>query len=138
MSPERSTAYFDAHNHWKDPGFDQDHAEIIASLKPLNIKCMVVNGTTETDWSQVQALAGSDPSIIPCFGIHPGSPTRVLLDGFDHWSGLLLPPARRLVRPGWTAIYRITISQINELTRIASLRCSSFSAGWWWALRRVR
>jgi TatD DNase family protein len=71
MSPERSTAYFDAHNHWQDPGFDQHRAEIIASLKPLNIKCMVVNGTTETDWSQVQALAASDPSIIPCFGIHP-------------------------------------------------------------------
>jgi TatD DNase family protein len=71
MNPERPTAYFDAHNHWQDPGFDRDRAEIIASLKSLNIKCMVVNGTTETDWFQVQTLAASDPSIIPSFGIHP-------------------------------------------------------------------
>jgi len=66
-----NTAYFDAHNHWQDPGLDCDRVDIIASLKSLNIKCMVVNGTTETDWSQVQALAASDPLIIPSFGIHP-------------------------------------------------------------------
>jgi len=71
MSLESPIKYFDAHNHWQDPGFDHDRAEIIASLKPLNIKCMVVNGTTECDWSQVQDLAASDPSIIPSFGIHP-------------------------------------------------------------------
>jgi TatD DNase family protein len=65
------TGYFDAHNHWQDPGFDPDRANIVASLKSLNIKCMVVNGTTENDWSRIQALAVKNPTVVPSFGIHP-------------------------------------------------------------------
>ena len=66
-----STAYFDAHNHWQDSSFDADRAGITSSLQTLNIRRMVVNGTTENDWSRVQALAADDPSIIPSFGLHP-------------------------------------------------------------------
>jgi TatD DNase family protein len=65
------TGYFDAHNHWQDPGFDTDRPGISASLQALNIKCMVVNGTTENDWSRVQALAADNPNIVPSIGIHP-------------------------------------------------------------------
>lgn len=66
-----NTGYFDAHNHWQDPGFDQDRASIISSLRTLNIERMVVNGTMETDWSRIQALAANDPCVVPSFGIHP-------------------------------------------------------------------
>jgi TatD DNase family protein len=63
--------YFDAHNHWQDPKFDPDRDSVISSLRTSNVRGMVVNGTTESDWSQVQALAAGDPSVIPSFGIHP-------------------------------------------------------------------
>jgi TatD DNase family protein len=63
--------YFDAHNHLQDPKFDPDRDSIISSLRMTDVRRMVVNGTTESDWPQVAALAASDPSIIPSFGIHP-------------------------------------------------------------------
>ena len=66
-----STAYFDAHNHWQDSSFDADRAGITSLLQTLNIRRMVVNGTTENDWPRVQALAANDPSITPSFGLHP-------------------------------------------------------------------
>jgi TatD DNase family protein len=66
-----NTGYFDAHNHLQDPKFDPDRDGIISSIRMTNIRGMVVNGTTESDWSQVQGLAASDPSVIPSFGIHP-------------------------------------------------------------------
>src|SRR5690242_84674 len=66
-----NTGYFDAHNHWQDPSFDPNRAAITSSLQMLNIRRMVVNGSTENEWSRVQALAANDPSIIPSFGLHP-------------------------------------------------------------------
>jgi TatD DNase family protein len=66
-----TTGYFDAHNHLQDPKFDPDRDTIISSLRMSDVRGMVVNSTTESDWSQVAALAASDPSIIPSFGIHP-------------------------------------------------------------------
>ncbi len=71
MNPECSIGYFDAHNHWQDPGFDPDRERIISSLRALKLKRMVVNGTTESDWSRVQTFASNNPTIIPSFGIHP-------------------------------------------------------------------
>ena len=61
----------DAHNHWQDPGFDPYRADIVATLQELNVKSMVVNGTAESDWPRVQALAANDSTVIPSFGIHP-------------------------------------------------------------------
>jgi TatD DNase family protein len=66
-----TTGYFDAHNHLQDPKLDPDRDSIVSSLRMTDVRGMVVNGTTENDWPQVAALAASDPSIIPSFGIHP-------------------------------------------------------------------
>jgi TatD DNase family protein len=71
MSSEPAVGYFDAHNHLQDSRFDPYRDSIISSLRMLNVRGTVVNGTTETDWSPVHTLAASDPSIIPSFGIHP-------------------------------------------------------------------
>jgi TatD DNase family protein len=71
MKHETSSRYFDAHNHWQDPGFEGQRTTILASLESLGIRGMVVNGTTENDWRRVLTLAAENPTIIPSFGIHP-------------------------------------------------------------------
>jgi TatD DNase family protein len=70
MNSESPVGYLDGHHHLQDPKFDLDRDSIISALRMMNVKGMVVNGTTESDWSRVQTLAASNPSIIPSFGIH--------------------------------------------------------------------
>jgi TatD related DNase len=62
MNSESPVGYLDGHHHLQDPKFDLDRDSIISALRMMNVKGMVVNGTTESDWSRVQTLAASNPS----------------------------------------------------------------------------
>lgn len=62
---------YDAHNHLQDDRLlaALPSTSLVFSLE--NIRAMVVNGSSEEDWSAVEDLAGRHPQIIPSFGYHP-------------------------------------------------------------------
>ena len=68
---------YDAHNHLQDDRFAGRQAELLAACGREGVAGMVVNGSCETDWPGVLALAQSAADgtvalrIIPSFGYHP-------------------------------------------------------------------
>ena len=61
----------DAHNHLHDARLSPWRAEIMEELRGLGIRGAVVNGTRESDWAEVAALAREAPWVMPSFGLHP-------------------------------------------------------------------
>lgn len=58
----------DAHNHLADARL-KPHLPTI--LRALDLQCAVVNGTRESDWPAVAALASAHAWVLPSFGLHP-------------------------------------------------------------------
>lgn len=64
--------FYDAHNHLQDDRFAGRLPELVAAIRAAGVARMVVNGSCETDWPQVAALAREFPElIVPSFGYHP-------------------------------------------------------------------
>jgi TatD DNase family protein len=63
--------FFDAHNHLQDAWLAPHRAQIFRDLETIPLGGAVVNGTCETDWPEVAALAREHRFIIPSFGLHP-------------------------------------------------------------------
>lgn len=63
--------FFDAHNHLQDGRFAGRQGELLAACEKSGVARMVVNGTCESDWPQVLALARAHPLVLPSFGCHP-------------------------------------------------------------------
>jgi TatD DNase family protein len=68
--------FYDAHNHLQDERFGGRQAELLAACVREGVAGMVVNGSCETDWPEVLALAQGNAGttalrIIPSFGYHP-------------------------------------------------------------------
>jgi TatD DNase family protein len=61
----------DAHNHLQDARLKPRWESLRADLQTEPIAAMVVNGTRESDWPEVLALARLDSRILPAFGYHP-------------------------------------------------------------------
>jgi TatD DNase family protein len=61
----------DAHNHLQDAQLVPHHAEIFPELARIGVGRTVVNGTRETDWPAVAALAREHSGVVPSFGLHP-------------------------------------------------------------------
>jgi TatD DNase family protein len=66
-----SIRLYDAHNHLHDERFAGRQAELLAECSRLGVVRMVVNGSCESDWPQVVALAKQFPQVLPSFGYHP-------------------------------------------------------------------
>ena len=62
---------FDAHNHLQDERFGGQQDELIADCVAVGLSRMVVNGTCESDWPAVAALAKRHDCVLPSFGLHP-------------------------------------------------------------------
>jgi TatD DNase family protein len=62
---------YDSHNHLQDAALTAHREAIAAELNSLGVAKMVVNGTQERDWVEVQALARRDGNVLPSFGLHP-------------------------------------------------------------------
>ena len=63
---------FDAHNHLQDERLKPYLPDILPVLRTEGIGTMVVNGSSEEDWSEVLTLARQHPSLVlPSFGLHP-------------------------------------------------------------------
>jgi TatD DNase family protein len=75
--------FYDAHNHLQDARLAGRQEELLTACARVGVAGMVVNGTRESDWPQVLALArqfgGTDApeprtnqtQVIPSFGYHP-------------------------------------------------------------------
>lgn len=62
---------YDAHNHLQDDRFGGRQAELMSACVRAGVARMVVNGSCESDWPQVLALAKQYPLVLPSFGYHP-------------------------------------------------------------------
>jgi TatD DNase family protein len=62
---------YDAHNHLQDVRFGGHADDLLQSARSAGVKSMVVNGSSEEDWSAVAELARRFPEVIPSFGYHP-------------------------------------------------------------------
>jgi len=63
--------YYDAHNHLQDPRLVNEIESLVVRCRELGIARMVVNGTRESDWLEVQRLSRRFPEVYPSFGCHP-------------------------------------------------------------------
>jgi TatD DNase family protein len=71
--------YFDAHNHLQDAWLTAHRDQIFADLAATDVRSAVVNGTSESDWAEVAALASAHSNasgtagihLHPSFGLHP-------------------------------------------------------------------
>ena len=63
--------FYDAHNHLQDERFGGRQNELLAACEKSGVARMVVNGTCESDWPQVLALARENKIVLPSFGYHP-------------------------------------------------------------------
>ncbi|MCD8481448.1 MAG: TatD family hydrolase [Verrucomicrobia bacterium] len=63
---------YDAHNHLQDERLEAQANELVRAARETGVVRMVVNGSTESDWTDVTALAERHPDIvIPSYGLHP-------------------------------------------------------------------
>jgi TatD DNase family protein len=62
---------YDAHNHLQDDWLKPHLDQIAADLISAGVGGAVVNGTCETDWPVVTALAARFSWVRPSFGVHP-------------------------------------------------------------------
>ncbi|MEE2948242.1 MAG: TatD family hydrolase [Verrucomicrobiota bacterium] len=62
---------FDAHNHLQDDRLGGRQEDLIDDCAAVGMCRMVVNGTCESDWDAVAALAKHHDSVLPSFGLHP-------------------------------------------------------------------
>jgi TatD DNase family protein len=62
---------YDAHCHYHDEWLAPHRARVFADLAAVGVQRAVVNGTCETDWPEVAALAKESPLVLPSFGLHP-------------------------------------------------------------------
>jgi len=62
---------FDAHNHFQDDRFNGRQTELMRECRLIGLSQMVVNGSCESDWPKVLALARAFPEVLPSFGYHP-------------------------------------------------------------------
>ena len=61
----------DAHNHLQDEWLAPHLESIARGCGDAGVKAMVVNGTSESDWATVAALARRFTWVRPSFGLHP-------------------------------------------------------------------
>ncbi|HXJ74574.1 MAG TPA: TatD family hydrolase [Candidatus Dormibacteraeota bacterium] len=62
---------YDTHNHLQDHRLDPHRSGVMAAAAQAGVVRMVVNGSCETDWPEVEALALNYPQVLPSFGYHP-------------------------------------------------------------------
>ena len=63
--------FYDAHNHLQDPWLVPCRAPVLADLAQIPLRAAVVNGTCESDWADVAALAHEYAFVRASYGLHP-------------------------------------------------------------------
>ena len=71
MTRPAGAALYDAHNHLQDAWLTPHRRQVFEDLGRTTLRAAVVNGTAESDWSDVAALAREHPFVRPSYGLHP-------------------------------------------------------------------
>lgn len=61
----------DSHTHLDFPDFDEDRQALLAEIRALGVRRMVVLGVYQANWQRVWDLVQSDPDLYAAFGLHP-------------------------------------------------------------------
>ena len=61
----------DAHCHLQDARFGEQLNDALTRCRELGLTRWMVNGTRESDWENVAALARTHPELRCSFGLHP-------------------------------------------------------------------
>ncbi|MBN2491433.1 MAG: TatD family hydrolase [Planctomycetes bacterium] len=137
----------DAHLHLQDPEL-QPHLEgVLARAATAGVERLVVNGTSEDDWSAVRELAAEHPSVVPCFGVHPwfatersgrwrqrlrefleSVPSAVGEIGLDRW----VTPRDEAAQE---ELFRAQLALARKLARPVTIHCLK---AWDWMMRVLR
>jgi TatD DNase family protein len=142
--------YFDAHNHLQDEWLAPHWETLLRSPPALGLAGMVVNGTSESDWSDVTLLAGKAGWIVPSYGLHPwdcgnrspnwlaqlrhcleGNPNAAVGEiGIDRWildrakpDDPRLMGLRRATIEEQSEVFLQQLALASELSRPASIHC---------------
>ena len=62
---------YDAHAHLQDDELVPHYARVFADLTAVGVIRVVTNGSSESDWPAVAALAVAHPVVLPSYGLHP-------------------------------------------------------------------
>jgi TatD DNase family protein len=62
---------FDAHCHLQASVFAPDREAVFARARAAGVQGFVVCATEPGDWAEVEALARTQPGVIPALGVHP-------------------------------------------------------------------
>jgi TatD DNase family protein len=71
MSSSTWAVLYDAHNHLQDAWLTPHRSQVFEDLARLPLRGAVVNGTAESDWADVAALAREHEFVWPSYGLHP-------------------------------------------------------------------
>ena len=142
--------YYDSHNHLQFPELASHLDDIVADLRAIGLARAVVNGSAESDWPDIAALARRYDFVLPSFGLHPWdagnrSPRwldtlRATLDahprapvgeiGLDRWmldsarpDDERLAGLRRAPIEEQTEIFRAQLALAAERNLAASIHC---------------
>ncbi|MGC6426710.1 MAG: TatD family hydrolase [Akkermansiaceae bacterium] len=129
--------FIDAHNHLQDPRFKGFRDQIVDDMKAAGIVSCLVNGTSESDWDEVKALAQRFPDFVrPAYGLHPWRVAERSSDWVSRLRSLLLddPQASigecgldRWIRnphfPAQLTVFRSQLELARELDRPVTVHC---------------
>jgi TatD DNase family protein len=61
----------DSHCHLDAPEFDADRAEVLARARAAGVVAQVVPAVSASSFPALAELAGREPDLHPCYGLHP-------------------------------------------------------------------
>ena len=142
--------FLDAHNHLAAASLAPHRAQIFSDLAAARITRAVVNGTEESDWPAVAALAREYRVVLPSYGLHPwdvGNRSPIWLEtlrtyltanphsavgeiGLDRWilnrarpDNPRLAGLRRAPLDEQLAVFSTQLALAHELARPVTIHC---------------
>jgi TatD DNase family protein len=137
----------DAHLHLQDPELAPHLEAVLERAQSAGVERLVVNGTSEDDWSVVREMAARHPAVVPCFGLHPwfatersgrwrrklrefleSVPSAVGEIGLDRWVKTRDEDAQE-------EVFRVQLALARKLGRPVTIHCLK---AWEWMMRVLR
>jgi TatD DNase family protein len=128
-------ALIDCHLHLQESCFAADLPAVLERARSAGVRLFVCNGSSRPDWPGVLNMARSNPSIVPCFGIHPFYTMTHTLDLLDELRQFLagVPSAvgetglDRYIEPrneqAQEGLFRAQLTLAAELDRPITIHC---------------
>jgi TatD DNase family protein len=126
---------YDAHNHLQDDRFAGRQMQLLTECAAVGVVRAVVNGSSESDWAQVRALARENPIVLPSYGYHPwylqertADWEKVLAGFLDETPGMVGEIGLDRWKPGLSyenqeAAFLVQLRLATERNRPVSIHC---------------